>query len=216
VAAVGTAIATADGMTTTDGKLDVPMDEYALALFTRLPPEESPGKASEPVPSTFATIIDYARGIPVPDLATYELLKSRGIAGIKVDSPPPQIQSAVNSLLPTQALDPKVPQNRRVFADFLIRSLAEIAKPYCKERATDAEIDSLTSALESFLTSLGPPGSGFTPQRIVAFRITRISTPEEEELGVFKFKVDVKMVPTMDYIVLSITAGPTVSVEQVQ
>jgi hypothetical protein len=216
VVAVGTLIATADGMTTTDGKLDVAMDEYALALFTRLPPEESPGKASEPVPSTFATIIDYARGIPVPDLATYELLKSRGIAGIKVDSPPPQIQSAVNSLLPTQALDPKVPQNRRVFADFLIRSLAEIAKPYCKERATDAEIDSLTSALESFLTSLGPPGSGFTPQRIVAFRLQRISTPEEEELGVFKFKVDVKMVPTMDYIVLSITAGPTVSVEQVQ
>lgn len=216
VAAVGTSIATADGMTTTDGKLDVAMDEYALALFTRLPPEESPGKSSEPVPSTFATIVDYARGIPVPDLGTYVLLKSRGIAGIKVDSPPPQIQSAVNSLLPTQALDPKVPQNRRVFADFLIRSFAEIVKPYVKELATDAEIDSLVSSMDSFLTGLGPPGSGFTPQRIVAFSITRISTVAEEELGVFKFKIDVRMIPTMDYIVLSITAGATVKVEQVQ
>ena len=78
-----------------------------MALFTRLPPEESPGKASEPVPSTFATIVSYARGIAAPGLGVYELLKSRGICGVKIDKRPAQIQSAVNTVRPTQAIDPK-------------------------------------------------------------------------------------------------------------
>lgn len=215
-AAVGTAIATADGQTTVNGDLDLPMDEYAMALFTRLPPEESPGKASEPVPSTFATIVSYARGIAAPGLGVYELLKSRGICGVKIDKRPAQIQSAVNTVRPTQAIDPKTAQNRRVFANYLIVSLAEIAKPYAKELATNSQVDSLTSALDSFLTGLGPEGSGFTPQRIRGFQILRISTPEEEDLGVYKFSVNVKMLSTMDYIVLSITASPTVVIEQLQ
>lgn len=215
-AAVGTAIATADGQTTVTGELDLPMDEYAMALFTRLPPEESPGKASEPVPSTFATIVNYARGITPPSLGVYELLKSRGICGVKIDKRPAQIQSAVNTVRPRTALDPQTAQNRRVFANYLIKSLAEIAKPYVKELATGSQVDSLTSALDSFMTSLGPEGSGFTPQRIRGFRITRISTPDEEDLGVYKFQVSCKMLSTMDFIVLSVTASPTVVIEQVQ
>jgi hypothetical protein len=103
-----------------------------------------------------------------------------------------------------------------VFANYLIKSLAEIAKPYVKELATGSQVDSLTSALDSFMTSLGPEGSGFTPQRIRGFRITRISTPDEEDLGVYKFQISCKMLSTMDFIVLSVTASPTVVIEQVQ
>lgn len=211
-AAVGTSIATADGQTTVNGDLDMPMDEYAMALFTMLPPEESPGKASAPVPQCFATIVDYARGIAAPSLGTYELLKSRGVCAVKIDTPPAQIQSAVNTVLPTQAIDPNTAQNRRAFANFLIVSLSEIAKPSSKELATASQVDHLTGAIDRFLTGLGPEGSGFTPQRIKDFQVTRISTSDEEDLGVYKFKVDVKMLSTMDYIVLSVTASPTVTI----
>ncbi len=213
-AAIGTSIATSDGSTTLTGQLDVPMDEYRLALYTRLPPEESPAEAIEPIPSTFATIAAYARGITAPDLATFTLMKARGISGVKIDTPPAQIQSAVNTLLPTSALDPKVPANRQVFADFIGRELIAIAGPYKSTLATQARVDSLVSAMLDFLNSLGPVGSGITPQRIKAFKVTKFSTPSEEDLGVFKFKVDVKMLSTMDFIVISLTAGTTVQITQ--
>lgn len=47
-AAIGTSIATSDSGTTLTGQLDVPMDEYRLALYTRLPPEESPPRPLSP------------------------------------------------------------------------------------------------------------------------------------------------------------------------
>mgnify|MGYP003403525005 CR=1 FL=1 len=212
--AVGVSLGTSDGATTIDGSLDVPMDEYRLALFTRLPPEESPAEAIEPVPTTFATIVDYARGVQNLALGDYEVLKARGICAIKIDTPPAQIQSAVNTLLPTAALDPKVPANRQVFADWCMASLALIAAPFKSVLETQAQIDALTAALFAFLESLGPEGSGVTPQRIKAFKITRISTAAEEELGVIKYKIDIKMLATMDYIVLSVTAGTTVQITQ--
>ena len=209
--AVDVTLATADGQTTVDGKLDMPMDEYALALYSRIPPEENPGKASEPVPSTFATIAGYARGISRPTMATYMLLKSRGVSAVKVDgSPPAQIQSAVNTLLPRTAVDPLTFQNVVAMTQFVANSLAEIGKPYSKELATLQQLDSLTGSVETFFTSLGPIGSGVTPQRIVGFSFSRISTPAEEEAGIFKFAVAVKMVPSMDYIVFSVTCGPNV------
>ena len=213
-AAVGTSIATPTGGTTSDGQLDVPMDEYRLALFTRLPPEESPAEGIEPVPSTFVTIVDYARGVVAPDNATLTFLKSRGVAAVKIDTPPAQIQSAVNTLLPRTALDPLVWSARQVFADYAMRSLAAIAQKYKSVLATGAQLDSLISDLENFGISLGKPGSGVTPQRIRGYLVTKISTPQEEDLGVFKFKVDIKMIPPMDFIVISVTAGPTVQITQ--
>ena len=47
-----------------------------------------------------------------------------------------------------------------------------------------------------------------------AYKITKFSTPAEEDLGVFKFKVDVKMLSTMDFIVISLTVGTTVQITQ--
>ena len=211
--AVGTSVATADGGTTTDGVLDVPADEFALALYSRLPPENNPGQASEPVPSTFAVISGYARNITPPDLGTFKLLKERGVCAFKVDRPPAQIQSAVNTLARRTALDPATAQNQVAMTQFIAGSLAEIAKPYSKELATQLNIDGLTGDIITFLTSLGPKGSGFTPERIKGFNVSRISTPEEEELGVYKFKVDVKMLASMDYIVFSITCGPNVELQ---
>lgn len=49
---------------------------------------------------------------------------------------------------------------------------------------------------------------------IKAFKVTKFSTPSEEDLGVFKFKVNVKMLSTMDFIVISLTAGTTVQITQ--
>ena len=211
-AAVGTAIATSDGGTTVDGSLDMPMDEFRLALFTRLPPEESPGEAIEPVPSTFAAIVAYARGIVAPDLNTFSLLKSRGVEAVKIDTPPAQIQSAINTLLPTAAIDPKTFANRQVFANFIARALAAIAGPYKSVIATQQQQDSLSGACISFFESLGPRGSGFTPERIKGYLFNKVSVPQEEDVGVFKWAVTVKMLSTMDYIGFILSVGTTVDV----
>ena len=212
VPAVGTAIATADGNTTVDGRLDMPMDEFRLALFTRLPPEESPGEAIEPVPSTFAAIVGYARGIAAPNLSTFALLKSRGVETVKVDTPPAQIQSAVNTLLPTAAIDPKTFANRQPFSNFISRALATIAGPYKSVIATQQQQDSLSGQCIGFLESLGVPGSGFTPERIKGYLFNKVSTPQEEDVGVFKWAVTVKMLSTMDYIGFILSVGTTVDV----
>lgn len=211
--AVGLRIATSDGQFTVDGKLDVTTDEYALALFTRLPPEESPGKQSEPVPSTFATIVDYARGTETPTLDTYITLKRRGICGIKIDTPPPNLYSAVTTSL-TKGLED---QNRRAFADYLWVNFARIADPYKDETMTQDRQDSLISAVMEFLNSLGPiqPLSGVRPQRIFGYLLSKISSQDEQDQGVYKLKPDVKMLAVFKNIVFSVTAGPTVKIEEV-
>lgn len=211
---IGLAISTSDGQTTTNGDIDQPADEFRLAQFTMLAPERSPAQASEPTPTAFATITGYARGVTAPNLSTFMLLKARGICAMKIDKAPVQIQSAKNTLSPRFAADPATPANRQIFANFLMRSLRVIASPKKSELATQVEVDGLFTDVTSFLDSLGPQGSAITPQRIKAYRVTRISTTAEEDAGIFKFKVDVKMLSTMDFLVFSVTAGTTVDVTQ--
>lgn len=219
IQAVGVSIATSDGQTTVDGSLDVTMDGYAAALFTRLAPERSPGQASEPVPSTFVTILDYARGVPAPDIGVYQLLKSRGISGVKIDTPPAQIQSAVNSRLPTTPADPRCNQNKVVFTHYVMRSLASMATVYSKELGTDDLRDGLKTAVNGFLNSLGPRGPNMVttvnPQRIADASQTDITTPDEADLGIIKLDVAIKMLSTLDFILFRVTAGTTVKIELV-
>lgn len=208
--AVGFSIATADGKTTTDGILDETFDGFLAALESNLPPENNPGQAAAPVPVVLSGVLGFQRGAPNLTMAEYIQFRASGIAALKMDRVSgPIIQSGITSSLTSGEKN----IYRRRMADFIQDSCADLLDPLSKLPQTQQRKDDATAAVESFLSGLLSENDP-SAQRISDYNVDSVSgnTPELEALGVFVLVITVRLLSTMDFIVLNATIGENVSV----
>lgn len=208
--AVGFSLGTADGLTTTDGVLDVPGDAWLTAVLSNLPPERNPGQAAPPVPLVLAPVAGIQRGVAALGMADYMALKANGIAGLRMDrNTGPQFQSGITSSLTSTELN----INRRRFADFLEDSIANSLAEFVKLPLTQALKDDILTTIDGFCGTLLSP-SNLSAQRIDGYLIDAISgnTPTTTAQGIYVVIVKVRMTPTADFLVLQAEVGNTVDV----
>lgn len=205
--AVGTVLACADGTTTDDGVLDTTFDTWLAALLSVLPPENNPGQAADPVTSAFSPVLAYQRGCPTLDMSDYILFKQYGIAALRMDRDVgPIIQSGITTSLDTSELN----INRRRFADFVQDSLAARCNRMAKLVARQSIKDSLLSEHEAFFGDLLSEGNS-EAQRIESYSLDDKSanTPSLSSKGIHIIISKVRMLATLDEIVLQTEIGPS-------
>ena len=206
--AVNTRISTADGLTTIDGILDVRMDGFLASILSNLNPELNPGQAAEPVPSLMAAVRGVQRGVSRLELNDYILLKSRGVAAVRMDrTSGPIIQSGVTSSLTSGQKN----INRRRFADFIQDSAAARLVQYSKLPITNRNKDSMLGELVDFLESLLSTDNP-AAQRIESYSVDPKSGNSKETLAanIYVLIAKVKMLATSDTIVLQTDVGNNV------
>lgn len=198
--AVGFAITTADGKTTTDGILDTTGDTWLAAVESALAPERNPGQAAPPVPGVLAPVIGFSRGTPKLAMPEYTLMRQFGIAGLRFDRVSgPIFQSGITSSLVSGEKN----ISRRRMADFIQDSIAQALNPLCKLPLTPELRDTIVGEISAFLTQLQAPDQP-SARRIESFLIDDKSgnTPQTLAAGVFVVIVKVRLTPTADFIVL--------------
>jgi hypothetical protein len=142
--------------------------------------------------------------------AVYEALKADGICAARVDERGTFIyQSDVT----TELTPGRTTGKRRKMADFVQDSLARASLPYAKKLATDSRRAGLEGSYNSFLEGLLSPTN---PQnsRIKGYGVRDVSAdnPDLEALGIFSYEVQVRMLPSMDDIVIDTQIGEGVVV----
>lgn len=209
--AVGFSIATADGKTTVDGVLDVPGDEWLLAVESNLPPERNPGQAQEPVPTIMAPVLSFGRGVPKLGMPEYIQLRTAGICGLRFDrTVGPIFQSGVT----TSLISGEKNINRRRMADFIQDSLAQRLVQFNKlplnQQLKDAAVGEAVAFLEELKSPNNPAAS-----RITDYSVDDKSgnTPTTTARGIFVIIVRVRLTPTSDFIVIQTEIGENVQVQ---
>ena len=207
---VGISVATPDGLTTDDGIIDVTMDTWVACLMSVLPPENNIGQAMEPVPTIFAPIIGYQRGCPTLDMNDYILFKQYGVSALRMDrTMGPLIQSGVTTSLTTGETN----INRRRMADYVQDSLAARYNQLAKMVARQSIKDTMLSETDAFLADLLAEGNP-DGQRIAGYSIDdkSLNTPSLASQGIYVIKIVVKMLQTLDTIVLASEVGPNADI----
>lgn len=203
--AVGFAIATADGKTTTDGLLDVTSDGWLSSVESNLPPELNPGQSNEPVPTVMAPVLGFARGTPKLDITSYQAMRAAGICGPRNDRIAGFIfQSGVT----TSLADGEKNINRRRMADFIQDSIARSLNQLAKQPLTKNLKDTATAEVSAFLNGLLSPNNP-AAQRINGYTVDDVSgnTPATEKANIFVLIIAVALTPTADDIVLQTNIG---------
>lgn len=211
---VGTSFDCSDGTTTDDGNIDVAMDTWVAALLSNLQPELNPGQAAEPVPSIFSPIIAYQRGCPTLDMNDYILFKQGGICALRMDRVAgPLLQSGITTSLTTGETN----INRRRMADFIQDSLAARYNQMAKMLGRQSIKDSIVAETDAFFSDLLSENNP-EAQRIESYSIDDKSpnTPALSARGIWIVKSVVRMLPTLDTLVVQSEVSPdaiTVTVE---
>jgi len=206
--AVGFTIATSDGQTTVDGSLDTSADEWMASLLSQLAPERSPGQSTDPVPTSFNAITDFARGVPALGAGEYQTMRKRGVCGFRITSDGVQFQSAVT----TSTVSGEKDINRRRFADYVELSTGKIVDKYTKEPLSQSIKDAAEGDLEAFLGQLTGGDTSPLNERINGYSLDTksLNSPALEEQGIFVFGISVRMLPIANNIVLACRIGPGV------
>lgn len=204
---VGVSINCTDGTTTTDGIIDVPMDEWAAALMTELQPELNPGQAGAPVDLAFAPIIGYQRGTPKLKMADYIILKQYGIAALRMDKDVgPIIQSGVT----TSLVSGRTNINRRRMADYIQDSIAARYNLFVKKLGTRDRKDAIVSETDAFgadLVSRNNPAAARIDSYVIDDKTG--NTPSLEARGIFTVISRWRMLGTLDVLVAQTDVSPT-------
>ena len=203
---VGTSSDCSDGTTTDDGNIDVAMDTWVAALLSNLQPELNPGQAAEPVPSIFSPIIAYQRGTPTLDMNDYILFKQGGICALRMDRVVgPILQSGITTSLTTGETN----INRRRMADFIQDSLAARYNQMAKMLGRQSLKDAIVAETDAFFTDLLSENNP-EAQRIESYSIDDKSpnTPALSARGIYIVKSVVRMLPTLDTLVVQSEVSP--------
>jgi len=203
--ALGKYITGADGSINTDGIVDTSGDGWMSAIMGNLVPERNPGEASATTKKVLAPILGYARGVPDLTLQSWELLKSRGIAGLRMDrTVGPVFQSGITSSL-TSGLKNIA---RRKMTDYIEDSLAVQIAPFVKLPISETFKDGVLSQIQDFMEILLSANNP-SAQRIADFIIDPKSgnTPTSEAAGIYVVIVKVRTLASADFIVLQVEAG---------
>ena len=208
--AVGFRLKTADGLTTTEGILDVGADGLLISVMSNLPPERNPGQAAAPVPDLMTGVLGLQRGVTKLELDHYIALRSRGVCALRLDrTVGPVFQSGITTSL--TAGEKNI--NRRRMADFIDDSLAETLKPYNKLPLSTANKDNARATVESFMAELLSENNP-AQQRIKAYSVDDKSgnTPARSAKGIHVIITKVRTLPTGDFIVIQSEVGESVEV----
>lgn len=203
----------------------VGQDSAAATILSQLPPENNPGQSTQGIISggllNFISALEpglVTAGQPTRfTLANYITFKAAGIMALRRDSDLSEwiFQSGVTSVSPT--LFPSlVTVKRRRMADFIQDSLAVIAKRYNKLPRTEDREDSLLGEIDTFLAglrSLNNPAA----QRIEDYSIdpTTGNTSELAAAGIYVVIISVRLLSTLDNIVLQTNIGEGVEIQEV-
>lgn len=198
-------------------------DSAMSVLLSNLPPENNPGQSTQNIASggllTFIRKLeDGLTGAGLPTkflLSDYVAFKASGIAALRRSPEISEwvVQSGVTSVSPT-LFPTQAPIKRRRMADFIQDSLATISLKFNKLPGTTDRFDSLlgelTDFLEILLSSTNP-----AQQRIAEYSIDGESgnTEDLQALGIRVIIINVRLLDTLDFIVLQTTIGETVTIE---
>lgn len=197
---------------TADGVVDVGADGWLVSACSQLAPEENPGQEA----GLLGNIIGVESLLASQQLtmADYTAFKKAGICSPRMDGGTCTFQSGVTSV------DPAVYPNlkniaRRRMADFIQDTLANRVKAFGKKLATNRRRRAVLSEIRAWLTSLVSP-TDEASQRIDSFTTNdkEGNTPTSLGLGLYRIKVAVRTIASLDSIVLDTTIGETVEVEE--
>lgn len=197
-------------------------DAAVASLASNLAPERNLGQSTQEVVSggLLAWITDLESGLTTSGLPTnftmadYIDFKAAGIMAIRRDPRISEwiVQSDVTAVDP-EILPSLAPGKRRRMADFIQDSLATISLKYDKMPRTSDREDSFVGEVTDFLDTLLSPQNP-AAQRIADYSVDSISgnTAELAAAGIFVVIIEVRLLSTMDNIVLQTTIGEGVEV----
>lgn len=204
--AVGTAIKVATGVTTTDGLLDTSFAPFAVSLLSGIDPERSIAQVADPVAQILASVAGTQRGLPFLGIDEYTLMRSRGIAGLRISptTKKPEVESEV-----TSSLDPaKKYIHRRRMSFYIQDTLALALAPY-KDLPVNEQFraDVLIVHVHFFEDLLQPN----QPERarIAAYALDDVSgnTADAQAAGAFFVSHFVELLSIAHNIVIGSTVG---------
>ena len=197
-------------------------DSAMATILSNLPPENNPGQSTAQIVS--GGLLSFIRkledgltgtGLPTKfTISDFKAFKAAGIAALFLS---PELGefvflSGVTSVLPT-SFPQLAPIKRRRMSDLIQDSLAAIALKFNKLPGTverfDALVGELTDLLETLLSSNNP-----AQQRIAGFSIDIKSgnTQELQALGIRVIVIKVRLLDTLDHLVLQIESGESVTI----
>jgi hypothetical protein len=197
------------------GQRTMGADGFVASLLNNLPPERNIGEPT----TLLSAISEFAPQVLVgadvqPDNYTindYITFKASGVMALIFDRDNLlwQVQSDVTA-------DPAKPSSkRRMMADFLQDSMKVVVAPYVKKLALDERVDQITAQLDAFLESLLSSNNPAF-QRIKGYSIDPNggNTDELNGAGIFVWLVKVRTLASLDDIVLGVTVGESVVIEE--
>ena len=209
--AVGVPIKGADGVSRSDGILDVTTDAFAISVMSGLPQERDPGQSAEPVPTILSPILGLQRNAPKLGLSEHKQLKKAGVMALRMTlDVGPVFQEGITSSL----VDGLQDVNRRRFADFIESSLASVYNLYSKQPLTDNLKNDIFSQTDAFLSQLKSANNPALA-RLNDYQIDKINgnTPDRERQGIYVIIAKVQMFPIAKYIGIQAEVGPNVVIQ---
>jgi hypothetical protein len=202
-----------------NGIIETGADSFLASVRSILNPEENAGQAlfdTNVGPLSILAMEDAYNpeqggvGLVLPDYINF---KATGITAPIIDQiDGPQFQSDVTSVNPSTQAN-LADASRRVMADFVIKTLSDISKPYVKKLNTPKRRQALTQQFNVFFNSLLSVDNPDN-QRIAAFSVRDDSTNEQRAVGIQAFNVLVQTLPAMLTVLLRVEVGTTVQVEE--
>jgi hypothetical protein len=193
---------------TATGYIDTHFDAWVASLLSQLNPEENPGQET--------TFLAGITGLEVGNTdilnmgeTDYRVFKAAGICALRIADGVAFVQSGKTSVDP--ALNSAQQNiNRRRMADYIEDSLSGLIMPYSKKLAKKTRRALVLSAIQSFLDGLKSPNDE-NLQRIDSYLMsTDANTPTTLAAGLFRVRVKVRTLPSMDVIVLDCEVGENV------
>lgn len=201
------------------GNVDVGADSFLASVMSMLPPEENPAQETDLLSGVNG--LESGANVQGFDITTYTAFKAAGICAIIMDNGVAGFQSGVTSV------DPLVNPNlvnikRRRMADFLQDSMAISLKEFGKKLGTSKRKNAIRTEINLFLNGLAGGGSSAAagnPNNEDSQRIDSYGVAPGNDNGtptnLYRLIVAVKLLDSLDSIVLQTTIGETVNVSEI-
>ncbi len=198
---------------TVDGFIDTHFDVWVASLCSRLNPEENPGQLTD----YLVGIAGIERGnadVQAMEENDYRAFKAAGIAALRIDEGQAIIQSGKTSVLGVSS-PALVNISRRRMADFIQDSLAARTRKLSKRLSTKQRRAAVLGEIDSFLTGLKSENNPAS-QRIDDYALDGVggNTPETLAVGLYRIKIKVRLLSSMDVIVLDTEIGESVTITE--
>lgn len=198
---------------TANGNVDVGADGFCASIMSQLAPEENPAQTTDFLSAVVGLESSpNAQGFGIND---YIAFKAAGVCAARIDQGVAGFQSGVTCVDPITQLPLKNIARRRM-ADFIEDSMALSLKDFGKKLSTVRRRVAIVGEIKGFLAgllSLQNPSS----QRIAGYLVDAKSgnTPTTLAQGIYRVKISVRTLSSLDSIVLESLIGEQVDVNEI-